>query len=348
MRDRRVRVAWCCKWLPPQGEDVVAAEALNLRSTTVAALGRLSPAQATERLLHLTRANLGALQAQIGFAAARPPIERALRIGSNLLPLYSHPVARPLYREPALREATERGLGAAGRLARRAGVRLSMHPGQFTVLATESESVLRSTLEEIEYHADVMRLLGLAGGWHPDGAHINVHGGARGPGVAGFRAGFALLSEDARNLLTVENDEVVYGLDDLLPLADLLPIVLDLHHHWVRSEGEHIRPDDPRIATVRESWRGVRPMGHISAPRRELMPDQPDGGMPDFARLIGSGVSARELRAHSDRLWSPAIVAWAASHLTWTDLEIEAKHKNIASAEFARAVTPPGCGRHRR
>ncbi len=330
-----MRVAWCCKWLPPQGEDTAAARALNLRSTTATALAKLSRPQAVARLLGLLRENLAALQAQIRFCAGRPPIERALRIGSNLLPLYTHPVARPLYDEPALREVLERELGLAGRLARDAAVRLSMHPGQFTVLATESETALRNSVEEIEYHTEVMRLMGHSGGWHPEGAHINVHGGARGPGVAGFRVGFALLSAEARGLLTVENDEVIYGFDDLLPLADTLPIVLDLHHHWVKSEGEHIWPDDPRIAAVQESWRGTRPVGHISAPRRELMPDWPEQVLPDYGKLLAMGVSARDLRGHSDMIWNSAIAAWAGAHLSWMDLEIEAKHKNIASADFA-------------
>ena len=330
-----MRIAWCCKWLPPQGEDPVAAAALNMRSTTATALAKLPPAEATARLLGLVRGNLAALQAQIAFAAARPAVERAMRIGSNLLPLYSHPAARPRYDEPALREAMERGLGAAGRLARQGGVRLSMHPGQFTVLTSESAAILRSTVEEIEYHAEVMRLLGYGGGWHREGAHINIHGGARAPGAAAFRANMALLSEDARNLLTVENDEVAYGLDDLLPLADALPIVLDLHHHWVHSGGEHIRPDDPRVATVRESWRGVRPMAHLSAPQRALMPDWPPDSLPDFQKLAEAGVTARDLRAHSGMIWSPAIAAWAAGHLAWADLEIEAKDKNLATADFA-------------
>jgi UV DNA damage repair endonuclease len=183
-----------------------------------------------------------------------------------------------------------------------------------------------------------MRLLGHAGGWHPQGAHINVHGGAKGPGIAAFRASLALLSEDARGLLTVENDEISYGLDDLLPLADDLPIVLDIHHHWIRSCGEHIRPDDPRIARIRESWRGVRPVAHVSAPRQSLMPDWPPDELPDYPRLIAAGVSTRDLRGHSGRLWSPAIVAWAASHLGWADLEIEAKDKNLATADFAAAL----------
>lgn len=336
-----MRIAWCCQWIPPSGEDATAAEALNFRGTTATAIAKLTPAEATARLLAITRHNLAALQAQIAYAAQRPPLERAMRIGSNLLPVFTHPAARPRYDEPVLRETIERGLDAAGRLARNGGVRLSMHPGQFTVLATANPNALRGTIDEIEHHAMILRGLGLAGTWHPDGAHINVHGGAREPGVETFRANFARLSEDARNLLTVENDELAYGLDDLLKLADALPIVLDIHHHWIHSQGEHIRPDDPRIDRIAASWRGTRPMAHLSAPARAVMPDWPADALPDYARLIASGITARDLRAHSDTVWNGAILDWAAEHLAWTDLEIEAKHKNIASAAFAAALGDP-------
>ena len=339
-----MRIGWCCKWVPPPG-DARPAAALNLRDTTIAALARLTPTQATEKLLGLVRHNLEALARQVEEVAKAPPLERCLRIMSGVLPCYTHPVARPRYDEPALRGAAEAGLAAIGARARAAGVRLSMHPGQYCVLSTASPAALEASVAEIEYHTEVMRLLGLGGrGWHPEGAHVNVHGGARGPGIEGFRRGFARLSRDARDLLTVENDETAYGLDDLLPLAETLPIVLDLHHHWCHSAGERIAPEDPRIAVVRASWRGTRPMGHISAPREELLPEgmrDPDR-MPDWAALTAAGVAPRALRQHSDRMWNRAINAWCVAHLAWTDLEVEAKHKNLASHDLAEAARAAG------
>jgi UV DNA damage endonuclease len=332
-----MRIGWCCKWVPPAGDARTAAE-MNLRDTTVAALSRLSPAEATAKLIGLVRHNMEALARQVEAAAAAAPLERCLRIVSSVLPVFTHPVARPRYAEPALREVFERELAAIGARARAAGVRLSMHPGQYTVMATVSPTVLAATIAEIEYHTDILRMLGLAGGWHRDGAHINVHGGGRAAGIGAFAAHLRQLSEEARGLLTVENDEVTYGLDDLLTLAEHLPIVLDLHHHWCHSRGEHIRPDDPRIAVVRESWRGVRPMGHISAPRPDLAPEMDPDTLPDWAALSAAGVSARDFRAHSDLMWNRAINAWAATHLAWTDLEVEAKAKNLASHQLAEVA----------
>jgi UV DNA damage endonuclease len=332
-----MRIGWCCKWVPPANNARPAAE-MNLRDTTVAALSRLDPAQATAKLIGIVRHNMAALARQVEEVAAAPPLERCLRIVSNVLPVFTHPVTRPRYAEPALREVFETALGRIGARARAAGVRLSMHPGQYTVLATERPEVLANTVADLEYHTDIMRMLGLAGGWHREGAHINVHGGGRAAGLGAFVTGLRRLSAAAQGLLTVENDEIAYGLDDLLPLAEHLPIVLDLHHHWCHSRGEHIRADDPRIGVVRGSWRGVRPMGHISAPRPDLLPGMDPDTLPDWAALTAAGVSPRDFRAHSELMWNRAINEWAARHLAWTDLEVEAKAKNLASRQLAAVV----------
>jgi UV DNA damage repair endonuclease len=136
----------------------------------------------------------------------------------------------------------------------------------------------------------------------------------------------------------VENDEISYGLDDLLPLSDVLPIVLDLHHHWIHSRGEYIQPDDPRIAIVLASWRGVRPLSHVSVSREEFLPDPDIRVLPDFVRLTAGGVKARDLRAHSDLMWNEALNDLVAEHLAWSDFEVEAKMKNIASEGLAHHV----------
>jgi UV DNA damage endonuclease len=261
-----------------------------------------------------------------------------MRIVSSLLPAYTHPATHWIYLEPAVRALVEEGLAGCGEIARAHGIRLSMHPGQFCVLATLSEKALRNSLEEVEYHTDVMRWLGLAGGWHERGAHVNVQGGARAAGSEAFRASLRRLSLEARGLLTVENDETSFGLDDLLPLADELPLVLDLHHHWIWTGGERIEPDDPRIARIVASWQGVRPVAHLSAPREELLAGSPADVLPDYAALTGAGVTPHDLRAHSDRLPNRALNAWAIRHLAWADLEIEAKHKNLAVRDLAEQL----------
>ncbi|WP_376099535.1 UV damage endonuclease UvsE [Roseomonas sp. CCTCC AB2023176] len=330
------KVAWVCNWLDPSlPED--EARLLNFSDTTVAFLMRQDPAARVEKLIGLVRHNATALTNQVNLTAVLPPPRRAMRIATHLLPCYSHPAVRPIYDDPALRATIEEVTAPLGPRIKDAGIRISTHPGQYCVLATESDAVRQASIEEIEYHVHVMRLLGHSGGWHPHGAHVNVHGGGRAAGIEAFRASLALLSEDAQGLLTIENDEIAYGLDDVLPVADALPVVLDIHHHWVMT-GDYIRPDDPRITRVIESWRGTRPVAHVSSPKEALVEGMDPDTLPDRAAMLEAGANTRDLRAHSNRLWNRAHAAWAAGHLAWADIEVEAKDKNLATQDFAVAA----------
>ncbi|MBA1158589.1 UV damage endonuclease UvsE [Microvirga sp. Marseille-Q2068] len=329
------RFGFCCKYIPEDG-DARTARAMNTSTVTMAYLGRLDPKAAYDKISAVVAHNLEAFRLQVAHVATRPKIERLHRLSSDLLPGYTHASCRDIYRDPDLRRLIETKLAALGDFARDNDVRLSMHPGQFCVIASANPSAAANGLAEFEYHAEVMALMGYGQGWHPHGAHINIHGGAKALGAEGIRGGLAHLSRTARNLITLENDEVSFGLDDLLPLADDVPLVLDLHHHWIMSRGEYIEPEDPRIARIVASWRGVRPVSHVSVSREDLLPDPDMEVLPDFQTLAAAGIKPKDLRAHSDLMWNRAVNDLVMRHLAWSDFEIEAKLKNIASEGLAR------------
>ncbi|WP_336486127.1 UV damage endonuclease UvsE [Methylobacterium nigriterrae] len=348
--DAAPRLGFCCKFIPdePPGTHKTlkaareAALAMNVTSVTMAYLQRLAPAAAQAKLAETVTHNLVALRRQVEWVGARPPLERLLRMASSILPGFTHPSIKPFYAQPDLRRAVEAGLAETGARARALGVRLSLHPGPFCILASRNPAALRNGIEELDYHAEIMDLMGYGTGWHPQGAHINIHVGARDPGVAGWRETLPRVCRVARDLVTVENDENAFGLDAVLQLADLVPVVLDIHHHWVESGGAYIEPDDPRIARIRASWRGVRPVAHVSVSREALLPDHDPDALPDFAALRAAGHSWRDLAAHSDLMWNRALNALVGRHLAWADFEIEAKAKNLASVGLAAQI---GAGR---
>jgi UV DNA damage repair endonuclease len=329
------RFGFCCKYIPEDG-SAQAARDMNTSTVTMAYLGRIAPQDAFDKLASVVAHNLEAFRLQVEHVAARPKLERLHRLSSDLLPGYTHPACGEFYRDPDLRRLIESKLSAIGQLARASDVRLSMHPGQFCVIASANPNAAANGLAEFEYHAEVMTLMGYGEGWHPHGAHINIHGGAKAMGAEGIRSGLARLSDTARNLITIENDEVSFGLDDLLPLVDDVPLVLDLHHHWIMSRGEYIEPDDPRITRIVASWRGVRPVSHVSVSREDLLPDQDIAALPDFQALVEAGIKPKDLRAHSDLMWNQAVNDLVVRHLSWSDFEIEAKLKNIATDGLAR------------
>lgn len=342
------RLGFCCKLIPeepPGGHKTLkaakdAAMVMNVTTVTIAHLRRLDPAAAREKLTAVVTHNLAAMERQVAWVAARPPLERLLRLASSILPGYTHPEVCGLYADPDFRRAIEAGLAKVGEAARAGGVRLSMHPGPFCILASRNPAALENGIAELDYHAEVMEMMGYGGGWHPHGAHVNIHVGARDPGVDAFRENLDKVSQVARDLVTVENDESAFGLDEVLRLADRVPVVLDLHHHWIHSRGGYIAPDDPRIARVIESWRGVRPVGHVSVSREDVLPGHDPDALPDFAALTEAGLKGRDLAAHSDMMWNRAFNDYTADHLAWCDIEVEAKFKNLASTGLALHVGP--------
>jgi UV DNA damage repair endonuclease len=332
----QARIGFCCTFVSPEG-DAEEERRMNMRRVTLAQLARLESAAAYGKLAEVVSHNLDALDAQLAFAAALPPLERMFRLLSGFLPGWSHAGTKHLY-DADLRLLIERRLAAAGAFARANDIRLSMHPGQHAILATRSEAALANAITDIMEHVEIMEMLGFGSGWHPEGAHVNIHGGAASAGLEGLRAGLARLPEAARNIITIENDELCFGLDDLLPLADEVALVVDFHHHWIHSRGDYLEPVDPRVERLKASWRGVRPAAHISVSRESLYSELLDEEAPDYAELSAAGFKASELRGHSDMMWNRRINDMVARHLAWCDIEVEAKAKNLASAQLAEHV----------
>jgi len=214
-----------------------------------------------------------------------------------------------------------------GDVARERGVRLSMHPGQFCVLASESDDIVRRSIEEFEYHVDMVRWMGYGKSFQD--FKVNVHiSGRRGP--QGIKDVLGRLTPEARNVITIENDENAWGIEDSLELRQHCALVLDVHHHWVRT-GEYIRPSDDRVLRVIDSWRGIRPAMHYSVSREEWLPEHCDKTLPDYTALLESGHKKQKLRAHSNFYWNTAVNEWALSFLATHDIMCESKAKNLAS-----------------
>jgi UV DNA damage repair endonuclease len=313
-----------------------------MRGPTIASIARLGGTETAAKLEATILENLDTLDRQITRVATLPPLERLFRIQSGFLIGWSHPALAEAW-TPALRDEVEGRLSLAGGAARAGDVRLSMHPAQHAILATLRPDALDNALRDIAEHLEIFQMLGYGDGWHPSGASINIHGGARAAGLDGLNAGLDRVPAAALDLLTIENDEISFGLDDLLEVADRVAIVVDFHHHWIFSRGEWLQPDDPRVARVKTSWRAVRPLAHISVSRENVVVDHCAETLPDFAALGEAGHKTAHLRGHSQGMWNAAVNALVARHLEWCDVEVEAKAKNIASrqlADFVRSLEP--------
>ena len=327
------RIGFACKYMHPdqtQKKKILEEiqRPLNTRSTTVQWLNRQTVDVAEERLWDIMVHNIASYKRLIEYVGSLPHELRMVRLGSDVLPVYTQPDWSYYWQRPDVIAYCEREFAKVGNTARLLDVRLSMHPGQFTVLASDNEEIVERSIEEFEYHTDVIRYMGYGQSFQDFKCNVHISG-RKGP--AGIKAALKRLSPEARNCITIENDENKWGLEHSLELADDLALVLDVHHFWCR-EGYYIDPKSDDFNRVIDSWRGVRPAIHYSYSRNEALPEGfAHDTMPDFPALLEAGHKKAKLRAHSDYYPNQLVNDYALSFLPYADIMCESKFKNLAS-----------------
>ena len=121
-----------------------------------------------------------------------------------------------------------------GRRIKDANIRVSMHPGQYSVLNSPVEHVLSNTILDLEYHADVLDLMEL------DETHkIVIHVGGvyneKQEAIRRFISRYLELSVAIKRRLILEHDDVHYTLEDVMGIHQLtgVPVVFDNLHHQI-------------------------------------------------------------------------------------------------------------------
>ena len=300
---------------------------INGRSTTMRWL-REHAAEADQRQWDIMNHNAAAALKMVERVGALEPERRMVRLGSEMLQGYTHEDWIPFWKQQDVQDHCAKIFAPIGTRARDLGVRLSFHPGQFCVLASESDEIVERSILEFEYHANMARWMGYGASWHDHGFKINVHLSGKG-GATKFLKTLGRLTPEARNLMTIENDEMTNGLDSTLAVAEHVALVLDVHHHWINT-GEYIEPQDVRTSRVIDSWRGVRPAMHFSTSREDILVDHDRSVRPDLAELLARGYKKQKLRAHSDFCWNSAVNDWVLGFADQFDIQVEAKGKNLA------------------
>jgi UV DNA damage endonuclease len=214
------------------------------------------------------------------------------RVATALAPYASHPELTQFHGQ--VNDCGDQ-LAAIGRLARERDIRLSSHPGQYTVLNSTDPDVQAAAVAELEVQAALFDAMGLG----PEAVVVLHVGGAAG-GVAAacdrFLVGFELLSAAARRRLVIENDDRSFGTYDVAQLARRagLRIVWDvLHHHCHDPVG---MSDREAISAALATWpSGETPKIHYSSPRLDIETRKRRRG-----RRVERRIVLPKLRAHAD------------------------------------------------
>lgn len=333
------RIGFACKWAEVNKKgEIVSTAGLNTGGTTLAWANRNKRNIVEEKIIDVAKTNIVNTHALIKKVATLPNELRMLRITSDMLSFYTHENYKDFWQDTDTQNLLAKWFAPLGETARQNNIRLSFHPDQFVVLASDREEVVNNSIKEFEYHADMVRWLGFGKSFQDFKCNVHISG-RKGP--QGIRDVFGRLSPEARNTLTLENEEYTHGLLDCLSLSDLVPTVMDIHHNWIR-EGEYIDPNSDLVKRVIDSWKGVRPTMHYSVSREDILVGHNGHILPDHGALITEGYSKQKLRAHSDYFWNDAVNNWALTFLDKFDIMCESKGKNLASHKLYEKAKQDG------
>ncbi|MFI3307166.1 MAG: UV DNA damage repair endonuclease UvsE [Mycoplasmatota bacterium] len=145
-------------------------------------------------------------------------------------------------------------------------LRVDVHPDQFTVLNSVSSEVVKNSIDNLEYHYNILNLLGI------ENKIIILHVGSSTFGkknsITRFINNFNLLPDHLKKSIAIENDDKVFNIKDCLYIANTLniPFVLDYHHYICNNDKENLYEYMEKIFNT---WK-IKPKIHFSSPKSKL------------------------------------------------------------------------------
>ncbi|PTQ85926.1 UV-damage endonuclease [Trichococcus patagoniensis] len=265
-----------------------------------------------EKLTEVTAHNLVALEWMIDYN--RENDIKLFRISSDLIPFGSSPVNKLDWTE-IHKDAFDR----IGVKIRKSGIRVSMHPGQYTVLNSPTEDVVDRAIADLIYHD---RLLSALGADRTNKIVLHVGGiyGDKEAALQRFEENFRRLPETVQNRLIIENDDRLYHIEDILGLAARLqiPAVYDNLHHAINP---------PPSGGDDQYW--------IAAAAKTCSPH--DGNQKIHYSQQAPG---KRPGAHSDTIQLEPFMAFHAQLPDQQiDIMLEVKDKNLSAIKCQNATT---------
>jgi len=264
-----------------------------------------------ENLRKIIHSNLSALETMIDYNMKNDI--QLFRISSDIIPFASHPVNTIRWWEDY--QDTFRRIGTK---IKQAGMRVSMHPGQYTVLNSGDERVVKNAIKELEYHARLLDALGV----EQSGKLILHIGGVYGDkeqAMRQFITNYFGLPDMIKRRLVIENDDKNYNIQEVLEISTATgaPVVFDNLHHKVNPP-KVLRSETDWIQACKKTW-GTKD-GKQKIHYSQQKENAPAG-------------------AHSDTICSKDFLAFYKSLPNQNiDIMLEVKDKNLSAVKCTNII----------
>ena len=264
-------------------------------------------------LMGLIQSNLEALEKTLDYNIQNGI--KLFRISSDIIPFGSHTVNTVKWWE-----IFSGKLNQIGRKAITNGIRLSMHPGQYTVLNSPDEAVVERAVEDLRYHARFLDAMGLEKE-HKIVLHIGGIYGDKTDALKRFVQRYRFLDENIRQRLVIENDDRQYSISDVLSIGERegIPVVFDNLHHQVNPD--NTRSGIEWITSCASTWK------QSDGPQKIHYSQQNDGKRPG---------------SHSATLDADRFFQFYKQLPTQDiDIMVEVKDKNLSALKCINTIASP-------
>lgn len=149
----------------------------------------------------------------------------------------------------------EENFAAIGKKIKDSGMRVSMHPGQYTVLNSLKEDVVFRAVKDLEYHNRFLTSLGV-GSESKIILHIGGVYGDKPAAMERFIHNYRLLSDEIKDRLVIENDDKSYNIEEVLGIGKRagIPVVYDNLHNEVLNS-DPTKDDNYWINEAFKTWK---------------------------------------------------------------------------------------------
>lgn len=235
------------------------------------------------------------------------------RFSSTIVPLATHPEVMWDFITPFKEQWQE-----LGTIIQQFHIRPSLHPGQFTLFTSPRNDVTNAAIRDMEYHYKMFEAMGVQ-----DRGIINIHiGGAYGDKEAAlgrFHENIKKLPHEIKKLMTLENDDKTYNVEETLVTCEKenVPMILDYHHYMANKSEDNLAQYVERIFKTWDHHPEI-PKVHLSSPK-----------------------SDQAYRSHADFVSFEFILPFIklAKELNRDfDIMVEAKQKNLAMHKLVEDI----------
>ena len=232
------------------------------------------------------------------------------RFSSKLIPLANHPELLDWNYMKAIKEETD---AIKTFLINHPHMRVDFHPDHFVILNSEDKHILQASIKTLRMHYYLLKAFGLSPA-HRCVLHIGGLYQDKEQALERFIHNWGYIPVEIQEMVILENDDTVFGIHDTLYLCEKLsiPMVFDLHHHKMNTQGIWEEEWSRIVNTWKKSNLPVKV--HLSSPRNE-----------------------KNKKAHADHVQKEEIIELVKGNhnqVSQIDCMLEAKQKDFAVFEL--------------